>query len=178
MLYISDLPKFKNFMALWNFNTGIDGKILKCAISWKRLIVERNGRKFAILGTTVHIGTILLMPSSLSLVWGHSVHFAEFPILRFSKHNSFNSFHQISTKLHTKYHNQGLITLLLTWRSGKSEKFYGTLKIFKTQDHMGLEISKSYSSYRFHLMSAKRNEDIGLLWCNTGCYFSCQSAKF
>ncbi len=90
---------------LWHFNMGVDGKILKCAISWKQLIVERNGRKF----TTGRICRIILMPECLSLVWGHSVHFAKFPILRVSKRYSFNSFHQISTKLHAKYPNQGLI---------------------------------------------------------------------
>ncbi len=30
-------------------------------------------------GTTVHIYAVLLMPDSLSLVWGHSVHFAKLP---------------------------------------------------------------------------------------------------
>ncbi len=56
---------------------------LKCGISRKRLIVERNGRKFGTRCTTVHIPVCreLLMPDSLSLVWGHSVHFAKFPIL-------------------------------------------------------------------------------------------------
>ena len=57
---------------------------------------------------------VLLMPYSLSLVWGHSVHFAKFPMLRFSKHyillQQFSSdFNQTSYKRHTKYHNQGLI---------------------------------------------------------------------
>ncbi len=82
---------------------------LKCGISQKLQIVERSGRKFGTWGTTVHICTVLLMPDFLSLVWGHSVHFAQFLIPRYSKHYSFNSFHQILTKLHTKYHNLGLI---------------------------------------------------------------------
>ena len=58
---------------------------LKCGISWKRPIVERNGRKFGTWVPTVHVCRVLLMPDSLSLAWGHSVHFAKFPILRFSK---------------------------------------------------------------------------------------------
>ncbi len=84
---------------------------LNCGISQKRLIVERNGQKFGNRGTTVYICRVLFMPDSLSLVWGHSVHFAKFPIPWFSKHYSFHSFLQISTKLRTKYHNhmQGLI---------------------------------------------------------------------
>ncbi len=43
---------------------------LNCGISRKRLVVERNGRKFGTLGTTVHICEVLLMPDPLSLVWG------------------------------------------------------------------------------------------------------------
>ncbi len=51
------------------------------------------------------------MPNYLSLFWGHSVHFTtKFLILGFLKHYSFNHFLQISTKRHTKYHNQGLIS--------------------------------------------------------------------
>ncbi len=69
-------------MPLWNFNMGVNGKILKCAISWKQLIVEQNGRKFGTHGTTVHICRVLLMPDSLSLVWGHSVHFTNFMIFK------------------------------------------------------------------------------------------------
>ncbi len=34
------------------------------------------------------------------------------------------------------------------------------LKFLLTPDHIGLEISKHYSSYSFHLMSAKLYEDI------------------
>ncbi len=59
---------------------------LKCGISHKRIIVERNGRKFGARCTTVHICRVFLMADSLSLVWGHSVQFAQFPIPRFSKH--------------------------------------------------------------------------------------------
>ncbi len=92
-------------MALWNINihVGVNGKILKCAISWKRLIVERNGRKIGTRRTTVHIGRVLLMPDSWSLVWGHSMHFAKFPRLRFSKGYCSPSFHSISTKFYCNY---------------------------------------------------------------------------
>ena len=34
------------------------------------------------------------------------------------------------------------------------------MKFLLTQDHMGLEISKRYSSHIFHLMPAKLYEDI------------------
>ena len=109
MYILAICQKIKNLVALWNFNMEVNVKILKCAISQKRLIVERNGRQFGTRSTTVHILRVLLMPNSLSLVWGHSVHFEKFTIPRFSKHYSFNSFHQISNKLQTKYHSQGLI---------------------------------------------------------------------
>ncbi len=41
--------------------------------------------KFGTRGTTVHICRVLLMADPLNLAWDHSVHFAIFPILRFSK---------------------------------------------------------------------------------------------
>ena len=93
--FLGNQPSFKNFVALWNFNMEVNWKILKCAISWKRLIVEWNGRKFGTHGTTVPIGRVLLVPDSLSLVWGHSVHFAKFPILQFLKLCSSPNFHPI-----------------------------------------------------------------------------------
>ena len=39
--------------------------------------------KFGTRGTTVHIGRVLFMACCLGLVWGHSVHFANFPVLQF-----------------------------------------------------------------------------------------------
>ena len=41
---------------------------LKCGISQKRMIVERNGRKFGTRGTAVYICRVLLIPDSLSSV--------------------------------------------------------------------------------------------------------------
>ena len=43
------------------------------------------------------------MADSLSLVWGRSVHFAKFPMLRFLKGYCSPSFHSISTKQYCKY---------------------------------------------------------------------------
>ena len=76
---------------------------LKCGISQKWLIVERNGRKFGTRGSTVHICGVLLMAESLSLVWGHSVHFAKFRMLRFSKGYYSPTFRSISTKFDYKH---------------------------------------------------------------------------
>ena len=81
---------------MWNISKMVDRR-------------AKNGRKFGTRGTTVHMCRVLLIPDSLSLVYGHLVHFAKFSIPRFSKHFSFNSFHQILTKLCTKDHNLGLI---------------------------------------------------------------------
>ncbi len=55
------------------------------------------------------------MPGSLSLAWGQSVHFAKFPILRFSKRYFSNNFHQIPSKRYEDiaYHwGRQAITLL------------------------------------------------------------------
>ena len=89
-----------NFVALWNFKMRVNGKT-KCEIPWKRLIIERNGRKFGTRASTVHICRVLLMPDSLSLVRGHLVHFAKFPILRFSKRCLSNNFHRIPLEILT-----------------------------------------------------------------------------
>ncbi len=51
----------------------------------KWLIVERNGQQFGTCGHGNWICRVLFIYDSLSSIWGHSVHFAIFPILRFSK---------------------------------------------------------------------------------------------
>ena len=122
----------------------------------------------------MHICRVLLMPNSLSLVGGHSVHFAQFFFSRFSKHYFFNSFHQISTKRHTKNPNHWLIWLLRFGNLPKNENF---MAIFVNTGPHRAGNSKRYSSYSFHVMSTKLFEDIGLPWWNTGYCFSCQLAK-
>ncbi len=54
-----------------------------------------------------------------------------------------------------KYGNQGEYQLLLFWWSTQFIKIYDALKLLLTQDHTGLEISKSYSSYTFDPIWAK-----------------------
>ncbi len=48
-----------------------------------------------------------------------------------------------------EYGYQGGIEANIAWGDLPHFKHYGTLKVFLTQDHMGLEISKRYSSYTF-----------------------------
>ncbi len=64
LLFLTLGQVLKNLRHFCNFNMGVNGKILKCVISWKRLIVERNGWKF-------------LWSDYLSTGWSHSVHFAK-----------------------------------------------------------------------------------------------------
>ena len=71
----------------------------------------------------------------------------------------------------------GEYRLLLYWRSTKKLKKYGALKLLLTQDHMGLEISKRYSSYSFHPNVSQTLWGHWLPWWNTGFYFSL-SLKF
>ncbi len=54
-----------------------------------------KGKKIWDSGPVVHIWKVLFMPDSLGLVWGHSVHFAKFPILQFLKLLSSPNFHLI-----------------------------------------------------------------------------------
>ena len=93
----------------------------------------------------------------------HFYHFrnATIPILRFSKRYSVNSFHQISTKRHTKYQKSGAKTgCYFVRRAAKNYKNYATLKFLLTQDHMELEISKRYFSHSFHRTPSKLYENI------------------
>ena len=46
---------------------------------------------------------VLFMSDSITSVWGHFVHFAKFPVLRFSKGGYSRSFSPISIKLYCKY---------------------------------------------------------------------------
>ncbi len=109
---------------------------LKCVISRKRLIVERNGEKIGTQSPTVHICRVLLMADSLSLILGKSVPFANFPILQFSKHYSLPNFHPISAKLYTRYHNHGTVQAI-TFLDDLPPQNYGILKVFLTQDNNG-----------------------------------------
>ena len=104
-------------VTLWNFNMWINhyGKIVTwlCNIMKSRLIVEPNGWKFEPRGSRNCICGVLFMSDSLSSVWGHLVHFAKFPMLRFSKGYYSPSFIPISNKLNGKYGNRGEYRLLL-----------------------------------------------------------------
>ena len=82
--FLGNRPSFK---MLWHFEIltwDSMGKPKMWNIS-KTANGRANRRKFGTLCTTVYICWVLLIPDSLSLVWGHSVHFAKFPILQFLK---------------------------------------------------------------------------------------------
>ena len=86
--FLGNRPQFLS-VAIWNFNMGVNGKIVRCGMPWKRLIVEGNG-KFVTQGSSVYIWGVLFMSTLLKFGWGHSVQFSKFPILRFWKHYLFN----------------------------------------------------------------------------------------
>ena len=129
---------------------------------------------------TVHICKVILVPDSLSLVWGHLVHFAKFQIPWFSKHYSFSSFHHILTKLHTKYHNLGLIQTITFF--GNLPKIKNSMPLwwffFSTQDHMGPDIFKTLLLLQFSSDASQTLWEHYLPWWNTGYHFSWQLAKF
>ena len=88
---------------------------LKCGISRKRPIVERNGQKFVTYSLT------LLMADPLSLLWGHSVHFAKFPILRLSYSKCYfpHNFHWSQSKLYENIAYHGEFKCLLEYCNEK-----------------------------------------------------------
>ncbi len=64
--FLGNRPQFLS-VAIWNFNMGVNGKIVRCGMPWKRLIVEGNG-KFV---TQVQVSTYegyFSCPHCLSLV--------------------------------------------------------------------------------------------------------------
>ena len=92
---INVLAICKKIKNLWHFEIlhGSQWKILTCPISWKRLIVERNGGTFGIHRPMYCICRVLFISDSLSSVWRHSVHFAKFPMLGSSKGYCSQIFH-------------------------------------------------------------------------------------
>ncbi len=102
---------------------------MKCAISWKWLTIEQNGWKFGTSGPRNSLCRVIFGSGHLSSVWGHSVHFAKFPMLRFSKGYCCPSFHPNSTKHYWKQGNQGRIQAITILAICQIIKVYGTLKI-------------------------------------------------
>ena len=88
------------------------------------------------------------MSDSLILGRGHPVHFAKFPMLKSSKGCCSHRFIQFQPNFIVSMLVMTYL-LLLFWLAAKIKNKKGTLTILLSQDHMGLEISKPYSSYSF-----------------------------
>ncbi len=86
--FVGNRLSVKILWQLWYFKLVVIGKNVKCAVSWKRMIVERTGWKFGTWGLRSSICGVLFMSDSLSSGRDHSVNFPEFPILRFQKATS------------------------------------------------------------------------------------------
>ncbi len=89
---------------------GANGKILKCWISWKRIIIEINGWKFGSRGPRNCTCWVLFVSHFFTLVMEACIfdRFAKFLMLRFSGYGS-HSFHWVAAKLYGKYGGQGRI---------------------------------------------------------------------
>ncbi len=193
IIFLANQPSFKNFVALDILTFESMGKP-QMSISRKQLVVERNGQKFGTLGPTVHICRLLLLPDSLSLVWGHSVHFANFrfydfqnstsPTIFIGSHPKFMRtlltieewrlllFLAIGQILQNLWYFE-ILTLESLWKpkmwdisktaghrakqiiDRRAKQKLWHFKIFLTQDHMPLQISKCYFSHNFHWRSSK-----------------------
>ena len=118
------------------------GKPKMWILSRKQLIVEQNRQKFGTRCITVHICRVLLMPDSLSLVWGHPVTLQNFQSCNFLKLCFSPSFHPI----HPNF-IQGIIMIqAVTFFAicQKVQKLWH-FEIFLKQDNMQLEFSISPS---------------------------------
>ncbi len=78
---------------------------------------------------------------------------------KISKHYFSHSFGLTSTKLYDKCDSHGGLQTIPALCDLPQVKKIWRLKLLLTQDHIGLKISKRYSHYNFHPMSAKL--DIG-----------------
>ncbi len=147
---------------LWDFEilTWESVGNLTCGISRKKLIVERIRRTFGTRGHTVHIWRVLLMPNFLSLVWGHSAHFANFLILQILKLSPSPNFQPIHPNV-----IQGIIiiqagTFLAICQKKKMKKIWH-FEISLPQDHLQLKFSKCHFSHNFHWRSSTLYDNIG-----------------
>ena len=93
--FFSNQPSSKLFSPLWNFNMGVNGKVLKCSIYLKKGCPYRTKHKKLWL-TPYEVHMLDIFISIFSRVCDHSVHFATFPRLRFSKGYCFHSVYPVS----------------------------------------------------------------------------------
>ncbi len=160
LLFLEIWPAVKITVAFWNFHMGVNGK---SAISWKRLLVERNGWKSETHGARTCICRVLFMSDSLSSGWGHSVHLAKL-LLAISKGYYSHSFSPFQPNFMAGMAiwgwggGVGWGWMLLFWRSAKLQKNIWHFEIFvntwPAHDHMLVEISLRYASYNFYAISA------------------------
>ncbi len=158
--FLFNRPNLKKNVALWNFNMRVNGKIMKCAISWKWLTVERNGWKFGTRGPRNSLCRVLFGSGHLRSVWGHSVHFAKYPMLKFSKGYCCPSFHPVWTKLYWKHGNPGRIQAITIMAICQILKVYGTLKISYLSYIASIHKSMLVSSDKW---SSRSSRPLGLL---------------
>ncbi len=125
--FVGNRLSVKSFVALWNFNMGVNGKILKCAKSWKCLIVLAKRTEIWNSQQSYELvlhkyGTFYVWFFEFSLGSLHSGALCKISDVRiFKSLYSSPSFHPISTKLYKRYGNQG----------GIQTAFFGNLPNFK-----------------------------------------------
>ncbi len=100
---LSICQKKKKIVAVWNFNMGVNGGILKCAISWKQLIVAWNGRKFGTLPVNYCMCRELFHVCFFEFSLGIFSALCKISDVKIFKAYCSPRFHSISTKLHCKY---------------------------------------------------------------------------
>ena len=113
-------------------------KMADCRVKWMKIWQLHFPRNC--------ICRVLFMSNCLSSVWGHLVHFAKFPMLRFQKATAPTVFTQFQPNfiVNMLVMRQYGLLLFFSWND-KNSKFYGTLEICVNTGPYGLEISKHYS---------------------------------
>ena len=142
--------KFKIFLARWNFNMGVNGKMLKCAMSWKGLTVEQNGChvKFVTHGPRNSTCRVLSVQVIWVQFWVIQRTLQNFWCFRFSKGCCSHSFHPVSTKLYSS----------MCMYSGeiKAVNFSGYVPNFKSTFiwHFEDKLPQLHCQYLYHLYKA------------------------
>ncbi len=128
-------------VSLWNFNMGVNGKNVKCVISWKRLTVDKNGSK---IGTRCLMNSICKALSGsyyLLSVWGHTVQLEKFLM--------FKIFNRLSLFQFLPYFNQTLLKACI--RGKYSPLFFLAICIeIKSIWHFEGKLPQRHCQYRWN----------------------------
>ncbi len=144
---LGNQPGFKNIVALLNFSVGVNGNILKCGISWKRLLIEQSGWKLGTGGPGECIFHVWFFVFRLGSIGA----FCKISNVKISKRYCSHIFHPISSNIYAKYSNQGKIQAVhfLANYQGLQVLWLFEVSLNTGHDYIRFEISKIEQNLQF-----------------------------